>query len=176
MRQNATRLPYSCHAQFGTSGVGDPPAGGVSTVRGIVSSGFHSSILTMIHTATRAWFGSASGLRWEMGEKLMRSVGSTSGLLRTNGNRQPSNALDGADKLVSGMHGANPGRRAGEGQVACLELVLVREIGNDLRHVPDQLREVAALALRAVHRQGDRAAARVTDRRGQIDRAARRRL
>ena len=34
-RQNPTRLPYSCHAQLGISGLGEPPAGGVSTVRGI---------------------------------------------------------------------------------------------------------------------------------------------
>ena len=34
-RQKPTRLPYSCQAQFGTSGIGEPPAGGVSTVRGI---------------------------------------------------------------------------------------------------------------------------------------------
>ena len=35
MRQKPTRLPYSCQAQFGMSGIGEPPAGGVSTVRGI---------------------------------------------------------------------------------------------------------------------------------------------
>src|ERR1700742_1434125 len=127
MRQKPTRFPYSCHAQLGTSGVGDPPAGGVSTVRGIVSSGFHSSMLTMIHTATRAWFGSASGSRWEMGEKLMRSVGSKSRLLRTNGNRQQSNALDRAVQIVSRMHRANTGRRASEDQITGLEFVLVRK-------------------------------------------------
>src|ERR1700742_604452 len=104
IRQKPTRFPYSCQAQLGMSGVGDPPAGGVSTVRGIVSNGFHSSTLTMIHTTTRAWFGSASGLRWEMGEKLMRSVGSKSLLLRTNGNRQLANTLDRADQLVSRLH------------------------------------------------------------------------
>ena len=39
MRQNPTRLPYSCQAQFGMSGIGAPPAGGVSTVRGIEGLG-----------------------------------------------------------------------------------------------------------------------------------------
>ena len=34
-RQNPTRLPYSCQHQFGMSGIGEPPAGGVSTVRGM---------------------------------------------------------------------------------------------------------------------------------------------
>ena len=32
MRQKPTRFPYSCHAQFGISGVGDPP-GEVRIVR-----------------------------------------------------------------------------------------------------------------------------------------------
>ena len=36
-RQKPTRLPYSCQHQFGMSGTGEPPAGGVSTVRGMVS-------------------------------------------------------------------------------------------------------------------------------------------
>ena len=58
-RQKPTRLPYSCHAQFGMSGIGDPPAGGVSTVRGIASRGFHSSTLTITHTTMRAPSGNA---------------------------------------------------------------------------------------------------------------------
>jgi hypothetical protein len=68
MRQKPTRLPYSCHAQFGMSGAGEPPAGGVSTVRGMVSCGFHSSTLTMTHTATRPPSGSFSGLRSAIAE------------------------------------------------------------------------------------------------------------
>ena len=63
MRQKPTRLPYSCQAQFGMSGIGAPPAGGVSTVRGIVSLMSHSSTLTMTQTASRAPSGSANGLR-----------------------------------------------------------------------------------------------------------------
>src|SRR5208282_1900034 len=53
-RQNPTRLPYSCQAQFGMSGIGAPPAGGVSTVRGIGWVGSHSSTLTINQTANRA--------------------------------------------------------------------------------------------------------------------------
>ena len=67
-RQNPTRLPYSCQAQFGTSGIGEPPAGGVSTVRGMVCVGSHSSTLTTTHTAMRAPFGSLSGARSVIGE------------------------------------------------------------------------------------------------------------
>ena len=68
MRQKPTRLPYSCHAQFGTSGIGEPPAGGVSTVRGIGWVGSHSSTLTMTQTANRAPPGNPSFGRWPIGE------------------------------------------------------------------------------------------------------------
>ena len=68
MRQYPTRLPYSCQAQFGMSGIGVPPAGGVSTVRGIGWVGSHSSTLTTTHTAMRAPFGNLSGGRAVMGE------------------------------------------------------------------------------------------------------------
>ncbi len=67
-RQKPTRLPYSCQAQFGTSGIGEPPAGGVSTVRGMVCSGSHSSTLTITQIAMRAPFGSLSGGRCVIGE------------------------------------------------------------------------------------------------------------
>ena len=62
-RQKPTRLPYSCQHQFGMSGDGAPPAGGVSTVRGITSFGSHSSTLTITHTAMRAPPGNFSGGR-----------------------------------------------------------------------------------------------------------------
>src|SRR5579863_6226310 len=51
-RQKPTRLPYSCQVQFGMSGVGTPPAGGVFTVRGIGELMSHSSIETSTQTAT----------------------------------------------------------------------------------------------------------------------------
>ncbi len=68
IRQKPTRLPYSCHDQLGMSGIGDPPAGGVRTVRGIGSSGFHSSTLTITQTTRRASPGSFSGGRSVMAE------------------------------------------------------------------------------------------------------------
>src|SRR2546421_12705903 len=76
MRQKPTRLPYSCQAQFGMSGEGAPPAGGVSTVRGIGGKMSHSSTFTMHHTTLRAAPGSLSGARPAIGEEAMRSVGS----------------------------------------------------------------------------------------------------
>src|SRR5581483_5257609 len=58
-------MPYSCHAQFGTSGSRGCPIGGGSTARGIAAVGLQFSTLTMVHTATRASLGSLSaGLRW----------------------------------------------------------------------------------------------------------------
>src|SRR5665647_1949488 len=45
-----------------------PPAGGVSTVRGMVWVGSHSSTLVTVHTTMRAPFGSLSGLRLMIGE------------------------------------------------------------------------------------------------------------
>ena len=68
MRQKPTRLPYSCQAQFGMSGIGEPPAGGVSTVRGIGWRMSHSSTLTMTHTARRAPLGKTSRGRSVMAE------------------------------------------------------------------------------------------------------------
>ena len=63
MRQKPTRLPYSCQAQLGMSGMGAPPAGGVITVRGIVWRMSHSSTLTITQTARRAPLGSTSAGR-----------------------------------------------------------------------------------------------------------------
>ena len=58
------------------SGIGDPPAGGVNTVRGIGSSGFHSSTLTMTQTMSRAPPGRMRRGRCVIGEYVNRSVGS----------------------------------------------------------------------------------------------------
>src|SRR5437763_1906780 len=72
--QKPTRFPYSCHAQFGTSGEGEPPAGGVRTVRGIGSLGFHSSTLIMIQTTRRAPPGKVSRGRSFIAEYGIRSL------------------------------------------------------------------------------------------------------
>ena len=62
--------------------MGEPPAGGVSTVRGMVCVGSHSSTLVTVHTTMRAPFGSFSGLRVGIAEYERRSFGSmpTAGL------------------------------------------------------------------------------------------------
>ena len=47
-------MPYSCQAQFGTSGSSGWPIGGGSTVRGIGAGRLQFSTLTIVQTATRA--------------------------------------------------------------------------------------------------------------------------
>jgi hypothetical protein len=64
-RQKPTRRPYSCQAQFGTSGSKGWPIGGGSTARGITAAGLQFSTLTMVQTATRASLGRRNvGRRW----------------------------------------------------------------------------------------------------------------
>jgi hypothetical protein len=75
-RQKPTRLPHSCQVQFGMSGVGTPPAGGVFTVRGIGELMSHSSMETSTQTAMRLPSGNASFGRRVIGEYGMRSIGS----------------------------------------------------------------------------------------------------
>src|SRR6201996_3633399 len=79
-RQKPTRLPYSCQVQFGMSGVGTPPAGGVFTVRGIGEWMSHSSMETSTHTAMRLPSGKVSFGRRVIGEYAMRSIGNMVGL------------------------------------------------------------------------------------------------
>jgi hypothetical protein len=67
-RQNPTRIPYSCQAQLGTSGMTLTPWGVGRYWRGIGFSMLHSSTFTMVHTATRAPLGSFQGRRWAMPE------------------------------------------------------------------------------------------------------------
>src|SRR5215469_16166482 len=85
-RQKPTRFPYSCQAQFGMSGIGEPPAGGVRTVRGMVSRGFHSSTLTITQTASRAPPGNSSRGLSLIGEYEIRSWGSILGPPASLGN------------------------------------------------------------------------------------------
>ena len=58
-RQNPTRIPYSCHAQFGRSGSTEAPCGGVNTCRGIGRALSQVSTFTTMKTATRLPSGNA---------------------------------------------------------------------------------------------------------------------
>src|SRR4026208_1439154 len=60
-RQTPTRIPYSCHAQLGRSGISGWPYGGGSTVRGMLRSIAHSSTVTMGHTPLRGTEGPTPG-------------------------------------------------------------------------------------------------------------------
>ena len=65
-RQKPTRIPYSCQAQFGTSGSSAAPVGGDSTWRGMGFSMSQVSTLTTGQTIRRAppgpvWRGRSEG-------------------------------------------------------------------------------------------------------------------
>src|SRR5215813_10405986 len=75
-RQKPTRIPYSCHAQLGTSGTVATPCGADRYCRAMGFSMSHSSMLTIVHTAMRAPFGSLNGRRAVMGVYSKRSRGS----------------------------------------------------------------------------------------------------
>src|SRR6185295_19627441 len=87
-RQKPTRMPYSCHAQFGRSGSSGCPNGGDRTVRGIGRSIDHSSTLTIVQTAIRAPPGSGNGLRSTIAEYGTRSDSGMLALPREVGSHQ----------------------------------------------------------------------------------------
>src|SRR5437899_6205686 len=109
IRQKPPRFPHPCHAQFGTSGIGAPPAGGVRTVRGMVSRGFHFSTFTITHTARRAPPGNVSRGRSFMAEYGIRSVGSIVTLLsaRREYHTKSSRGLRGLHGLIR-LNPCNP--------------------------------------------------------------------
>src|SRR5579872_5987096 len=154
-RQKPTRLPYSCQAQFGISGEGEPPAGGVSTVRGMVSFASHSSTLTITHTAMRAPFGSFSGGRAMIGEYSIRSVGNILRLRRTDGDRQRRQPVDLRRNHIARQHRADARRRASIDQIACLKPDLSGQLRDHFRHAPDHLASIATLACDAIDQKGD---------------------
>ena len=85
-----------------------------------------------------------------------------------------ADAFDLAFDFVAGHHRADAGRRAGHDDVAGGKLDHLRQFPDRLRHVPDQLVEVAFLLHLAVDLERDAALARMADLRGRHDRAARR--
>src|SRR5579875_176888 len=76
-RHTPTRMPYSCQAQFGTSGSKTCPVGAGRTCRAIGREISQNSRLTIVHTATRAPPGSLSGGRSTIAEYGARSRGIT---------------------------------------------------------------------------------------------------
>ena len=68
-------MPYSCQAQFGTSGSSTCPVGAGSTCRAIGREIDQNSRLTMVHTTMRAPSGNLSGGRSTIAEKVLRLRG-----------------------------------------------------------------------------------------------------
>src|SRR3954471_8000706 len=74
-RQKPTRMPYSCHAQLGTSGSKGTPVGAGSTWRAIGRAMSQTSRFTMVQTITLAPPGNFRGGRSTMAENSARSRG-----------------------------------------------------------------------------------------------------
>jgi branched-chain amino acid transport system ATP-binding protein len=77
--------------------------------------------------------------------------------------RQSADGFDFAFEFVAGHGGGHAGRRSGHDDVAGGELDHFRELDDDLRHVPDHLRQIAVLPHFAVGRECDAAFAGVAD-------------
>src|SRR6266853_1406844 len=67
-RQKPTRIPYSCQAQFGKSGIKAFPMGGGNTARGMGPRMSQCSTLTTGHTTILAVPGNFSGDRSTIAE------------------------------------------------------------------------------------------------------------
>jgi hypothetical protein len=74
-RQNPTRIPYSCHAQFGTSGSNGTPVGAGITCLAMGLDISQTSKLTILQTMTFAPPGNFSGGRSTIAENGALSEG-----------------------------------------------------------------------------------------------------
>src|SRR5258708_32930349 len=87
-------------------------------------------------------------------------------------NFQRADAVDAALDLVSGRERGDAGRRSRHDDIAGADLDLLRELPDDFRHAPDQLREITVLPLGAVDRKPDLAVRGMADLRGRLQRRA----
>src|SRR5438094_331524 len=94
---------------------------------------------------------------------------------RSDRHRELADAVDLGRELVARDRRPHARRSAGENDVARRERHLLRELGDDLRHAPDQLLEIAVLAHGAVDRKPDASLARMPDLGRRLEGAARRR-
>src|SRR6267142_4350973 len=76
---------------------------------------------------------------------------------------QFADGIDAGVQLVPRLHWTHARRRPGVDEVARLEGVKLREVGDLLGHRPDHIREIGALALLAVHAEPEGASARMAD-------------
>src|SRR5882672_1862984 len=77
--------------------------------------------------------------------------------------RQLTDTVDSTLHPVAALHRADAGWRAGEDEIAGLQLEQAGEMGDDLRHCPDHLGEIAGLAALAVDLEPDGTLLRMAD-------------
>src|SRR5206468_12218052 len=83
---------------------------------------------------------------------------------------QRADAVDPALNLVAGRERGHAGWRSRHDDIAGAERNLLRELGDDLWHAPDQFGQVALLPLGAIHRKPDLAVGGVPDLRCRLQR------
>src|SRR6267378_3844411 len=86
---------------------------------------------------------------------------------------QFADGIDTGVQFVPRLYRTYARRRPGVDEVAGLEGVELRQVGDLLRHRPDHFREIGALALLAVHAEPERAFGRMPDFLRHRERAAR---
>src|SRR3954447_5275240 len=116
-RQTPPRIPYSCHAQFGTSGNSTWPVGAGRTCRAIGREMSQTSRLTIVQTTRRAPPGRRNGGRSTIAENLVRSRGIIEAALSPIGTARRDDLSPAAfscqDRIVALAGGpGNPSRRS----------------------------------------------------------------
>src|SRR5215470_7006824 len=82
---------------------------------------------------------------------------------RPHGHRELAHAVDFGFESITRHGRAHAGRSAGEDHVTGCKRHLLRELGDDFRHAPDQLLEVPVLTHAAVDGKPDTPLARMTN-------------
>src|SRR4051794_17511497 len=88
-----------------------------------------------------------------------------------DGRDQSLEAVNARDDTIAAHQWADARRRTREYQVTRLQLVIRRQLGDDFRDAPDQLRDVRVLSGLPIHLEPDPASRGMTDLGGRLDRA-----
>src|SRR4051812_49629999 len=120
-RHTPTRMPYSCYAQFGTSGNSTWPVGAGRTCRAIGREMFQTSRLTIVQTTMRAPPGRRNGGRSTIAENGGRSRGVTNFLPCSLCGGGAGGLVGGGGFFIGGGGPAGGERGRGGGAAGALE-------------------------------------------------------